>query len=421
VSRAPSVRITTLPTGLRVVTERVPGARSVTSGVWVGVGARDEPPELAGVSHFLEHLLFKGTEDRSARAIAEAVDRVGGDMNAFTTKEYTAYYTRLPAAHMRLGIEILGDVLTAPALRASDVESERQVILEELSMDADSPEDCAHTLLYQSLFPGHPLGWETAGDKDTVAVLATDDVRRFFERWYRPAAMVVAAAGALVHDEVVAEVERRFPSRPGGELPERVRPGEAVVPLAVQRRRTEQAHVAMGFRAVARHDPDREALDVVNHCLGGGMSSRLFDEIREQRGLAYAVYSAPAAYADAGALAVYAGTTPSRVDAVLDLIEAELKRLLAVGLTDDELEVARGYLAGSFVMSLEDPASRMARLGGLLTTSGEIRPVREQLARWRAVAHGDVRRVIDRILAGPPVLAAVGPLTAKGLRARARR
>jgi predicted Zn-dependent peptidase len=188
------------------------------------------------------------------------------------------------------------------------------------------------------------------------------------------------------------------------------------VPLTVRRRRTEQAHLALGFRSVPREDPDREALDVLNHCLGGGMSSRLFDEIREQRGLAYAVYSAPSAYTDAGAFAIYAGTTPTNVDAVLDLIEVELKKLVAAGLTDDDLAVAKGFLTGSYLMGLEDPSSRMARLGGLLTTTGRIPPVAEQLARWEAVDHDAVRRVIERVLGGKRVLAAVGPLTKAALK-----
>jgi predicted Zn-dependent peptidase len=414
--RRTAVSTTTLASGLRVITERMPGARSVATGVWVGVGARDEPAELAGVSHFLEHLLFKGTADRSARQIAEAIDRVGGDMNAYTTKEYTAYYTRLPASDLGLGVEVLGDVLTAPALRDAEVESERQVILEELLMDEDSAEDKVHTLLYESLFPGHPLGRETAGTHETVSSITPDDVRRFFARWYHPASMVVAAAGALDHDTVVAEVERSFRMAPGGDRPHREAPPDGVTKLGVLRRRTEQAHLAVGFRSVPRLHPDREALDVVNHCLGGGMSSRLFDEIREQRGLAYSVYSAPAAYADAGALAVYVGTTPGNVDAVLDLIEVELKRLMATGLSDDDLDVAKGYLAGSYLMGLEDPSSRMARLGAMLVTTGAIRPVTDQVTRWQAVTHDDVRRLIDHVFNGRRAVVAVGPLTKAALR-----
>jgi predicted Zn-dependent peptidase len=409
------VELTVLPSGLRVVTERMPQAHSVAVGAWVGVGARDEPAELAGVSHFLEHLLFKGSLDRSARDIAIAVDRVGGEMNAFTTKEYTAYYTRLPASALGLGLEILGDVLTVPALRDEDVESERQVILEELCLDEDTHDDKVHTLAQSSLFPDHPLGWETAGERSTIAAIAGDDVRRFFSTWYRPEAVVVAAAGALDHDAVVAEVERRFVAPAGGQLPVRRAPGFGVQPLAVQRRSLEQVHLALAYRGVARADTARPALDVVNHILGGGMSSRLFDEIRERRGLAYAVYSTLASYCDAGSLMVYAGTSARQAGEVLSLVDQELARLAEDGPTEDELAVAKGYLTGSFLLGLEDPGSRMARLGTQLTTLRRVRTVAEQVEQYAAVTRADVHAVIERVLAQPRVLAAVGPVTKKAL------
>ena len=289
-----TVELSTLASGLRVVSETIPGALAASAGVWVGVGSRDEPAELSGVSHFLEHLLFKGTQTRPARGIAEAIDRVGGEMNAFTTKEATAYYTRLPAPALALGLEILGDVLTAPALRPADVDSERTVILEELAADDDAPDDRAHVLTLESLFPAHPLGRETAGTRATVAANTADDVRAFFDRWYQPATMVVAVAGPVPHDDVVAQVARCFAAAgPAGERPQRSAPASAVRPLAVLRRSTEQAHLVVGFRGPDRDDPDREALDVLNHSLGGGMSSRLFEEIRERRGLAYSVFSSP--------------------------------------------------------------------------------------------------------------------------------
>jgi predicted Zn-dependent peptidase len=296
----------------------------------------------------------------------------GGEMNAFTAKEYTSYYCRLPAEHVALGIELLGDVLTAPALRDAEVESERQVILEELLMDEDTHEDRVHTLLFASLFPKHPLGRETAGDRKSVAAVRGDDIRSFFSHWYRPSNMVVAAAGHVDHDDIVAEVKRRFAADATIAAPQRHAPRGKVRPLAVLRRGTEQAHIAIGFRGLPRTDPDREALDAVNHVLGGGMSSRLFDEIREQRGLAYAVYSSPVSYADAGALTVYAGTAPSNVDDVLDLVDGELKRMLAEGLDEDDLAVALGYLTGSYVIGLEDTASRMSRLGAQLTVLGRV-------------------------------------------------
>jgi predicted Zn-dependent peptidase len=413
----PSIQISTVR-GLRVATEHVPGARSVCSGVWVGVGARDEPAELAGVSHFLEHLLFKGTAHRSAQDLARAVDRVGGDMNAFTTKEYTAYYTRLPAGAADLGLELLGDVISSPALRDLDVESERQVIAEELAMDDDTPDDKAHSLLADALFPKHPLGRETAGDRTSVASITADQVRSFFGRWYRPANIVVAVAGDVDHADVVAAIER-WPLEPtDAGAPVRTPPGDAIVGFAGLKRSTEQVHVAIGYRAMARRDPDREALDVLNHVLGGGMSSRLFDEIRERRGLAYAVFSGPSFYADAGALSIYAGTSKENLDEVLDCIDTEIDRLVNDGVTDTELDVARGYLSGSYLLGLEDAASRMSRLGGQLTVLGELADVDEQLERFRSVTADDVLRVARRVLTPSRALAVVGPVSTKALRAR---
>jgi predicted Zn-dependent peptidase len=418
--RQPHTDVTQLPSGLRVVTERVPTALSVAAGVWVGVGARDEADELSGVSHFLEHLLFKGTEARSARDIASAVDRVGGDINAFTAKEYTAYYSRVPAEHLPLAVELLGDVLTSPALRDGDVDNERQVILEELAMDDDLPEDVAHRLLAEALFPDHPLGRETAGTAESVEAITPGDVREFFGRWYRPSAMVVAVAGAIDHDDVVTVVEQRFPASEPAPSPARVAPHVEPHPVVVDRRRSEQAQVALGFRGLARLDADREALDVTNHILGGGLSSRLFEEIREQRGLAYAVGSGTSSYADAGALTIAAGTGPGQVPEVLRLIEVELDKLRAGGITPEELDVAVGYLTGAYVMGLEDTGSRMARLGALLTTTGAVRPVAEQVERWRAVTAADVERVIERVLDQPRSLAVVGPVSEAAVRGRRR-
>ena len=303
------VRITQLDSGLTVATERVPWARSVATGVWVGVGARDEPADLSGVSHFLEHLLFKGTEERSAREISATIERVGGDMNAFTSKEYTSYYCRLPEDHLALGLEVLGDVLGRPALRDADVETEREVILEELLMDDDSPDDVVHRDLADALFAGHPLGRETAGERDTVAEIAPDDIREFFERWYRARNMVVSIAGPGDHDDVLAAVRRGFAGIVhGGERPERRCPAPIGASDRVRVDDTEQSHFTVGYRALSRTDDRREALDVLNHALGGGTSSRLFDEVRERRGLAYSVYSAASAYADAGA----SPSTPAR-------------------------------------------------------------------------------------------------------------
>ncbi len=421
VTKRSRIECTQLASGVRVITERMPEASSACVGVWVGVGARDEPEQLSGVSHFLEHLLFKGSDTRSARDIAQAIDRVGGDMNAFTAKEYTAYVTRLPSRHVALGVELLADVLTRPSLRDDDIEAERQVILEELHMDEDTPEDRVHTLVFESLFPKHPLGRETAGSAETIEALAAADIRSFFSERYGPSTFVVSAAGLIEHDDIVAEVESRFgPAHPVA-TSLRAPPAAVTRPLAVLRRSIEQAHVTIGIRSLTRNDPDREALEVLNHVLGGGMSSRLLQTIREDRGLAYAVYSAHSEFCDAGALTIYAAMTPGSVDPVLDLIDEELEHLLTDGITADELDVAVGYLEGSLVLGLEDSGSRMSRLGGSLTVRGHVRTIDEQLARYHAVTLVDVHRVAGRVLTEPRSLAVVGPLAKRALSDRLAR
>jgi predicted Zn-dependent peptidase len=403
------LRITQLDSGLTVATERVPGTLSVATGVWVGVGSRDEPDHLSGVSHFLEHLLFKGTESRSAQELSRGVDRRGGDFNAFTSKEYTAYYCRLPARHAEFCIQLLGDVITRPALRDADVHAERLVILEELAMDDDSPDDVAHRAFAAQMFAGHSLGRDPAGDREHVQAITPDDVRSFFEQHYRSNGMVVTAVGPLEHDELLALVQQAFADvAVGGERVERTAPGAMGQGMVIDDD-TEQVHIVMGGRALPRLDPRREALDVVNHVLGGGLSSRLFEEIRERRGLAYAVYSGVSAYADAGVFQMYAGTQPEHADEVQHLLRDEVAKLVADGITDDELEIAKGYLTGSFELGLEDTGARMARTAGQLITTGAVRDIDEQVQRWAAVDHDAAQAVIRDVLTADPVVVTVGP------------
>jgi predicted Zn-dependent peptidase len=410
-SAAPSeeeVRETRLANGIRLVTERMPEARSVSLGVWVGVGGRDEPGELAGASHFLEHLLFKGTTTRSARQIAEAVDAVGGEMNAFTNREHTAYYTRLPAACVDLGVEILGDVLTDPAFRPHEVEAERHVILEEILMNLDIPEDHVHTLLAEALFPGHPLGREVLGTRATVEAATRDQIADFFGRWYLPRNLVVVAAGAVDHERLADAFSGSLGRVSGGERPVRDVPGVDVEPRVVLDDPTEQVHLAMGWRGVDHFDDDRYALSVANQVLGGGMSSRLFQQVREERGLCYSVYSWASTYADAGSAGVYAGTAPARVAELLSVVDDEVAKLVASGVTENELGVAKGFIEGSLVLGLEDSASRMARLGRSLIARNEIVTVDDQLARIRAVTGDDVGAVAARVYGGDRSLAVIG-------------
>jgi len=403
------LRITTLDSGLTVATERVPGTLSVAAGVWVGVGSRDEPDELSGVSHFLEHLLFKGTDTRSAQELARGVDRRGGDFNAFTSKESTGYYCRLPARHSDFCIELLGDVLTRPALRDDDVNGERQVILEELAMDDDTPDDVVHRRFAAALYEGHALGRDPAGDREHVEAITPEDVRSFFAKHYRAEAMVVAAAGPLPHDEMLAAIEKAFAGvAVGGVRPSRTAPLQTGAGADLNDD-TEQVHIVMGGRGLQRNDPRREALDVVNHVLGGGLSSRLFEEIRERRGLAYSVYSGVSCYADTGGFQLYAGTQPQHRDEVVALMHGELAKLAAEGITDEELDIAVGYLTGAFELGLEDTGARMARTGGQLITTGAVRPIAEQVARWAAVDQAATRAVISDVLAAKPIVVTVGP------------
>ncbi len=401
-----------LPCGIRLVTETMADVRSVAVAYWVGTGSRDEPGELAGASHFLEHLLFKGTERRSAAAIAEDLDEVGGDCNAFTTKEYTTFYVRLLSDHLSLGLDILSDIMWEPALRSDDVEAERAVILDEILMHADEPSDLASERWQSALFPGHPLGRDTLGTASSVQAITREDIRRFLERHYRPSNIVVSVAGDCRHDAVAADLERRFAGTAGGAVPQRTAPGPDVVALDVARRPTEQAHLVYGTRSVNRFDERRWALAVLNHVLGGGLSSRLFQKVREQRGLAYSIWSERAAYQDAGSLAVVVGTAPEHVDEVLRIVGNEFELLATEGVTERELAVAKGNLRAEMLLSGEDSGARMSRIGASLLLHDEVLSVDEVLSRIDTVDRQQVLDAAAELVQSPHALSAVGPFDA---------
>jgi predicted Zn-dependent peptidase len=410
------VRRTVLPGGLRIVTEAVPTVRSVAFGVWVGVGSRDETPAQAGATHYLEHLLFKGTQRRSALEISAAIESVGGEVNAFTAKEFTCYYARVLDEDLPLAVDVMSDLVTSSLVTPEDVESERDVVLEEIAMRDDDPSDAVHELAAERLWGSSPLGRPILGTVDSIGSLSRAVINRYYRRRYRPSSIVVAAAGNLDHTTVVRLVRRAFeragfldgdaapdPARIGGRAP---RAGAGV---AVLDRPIEQANVVLAAPGLARTDERRFALGALNVALGGGMSSRLFQEIREKRGLAYSVYSYSAQYADTGLFGVYVGCQPRKVEQVLALCREVLTDVAEIGLTGDELARGKGQLRGGLVLGLEDTGSRMGRLAKGELVYGEHPSVDELLSRIEAVTLDDVRSVAAELLSRTPVLAVVGP------------
>ncbi|WP_447040335.1 M16 family metallopeptidase [Streptomyces sp. DSM 118878] len=416
-----TVRRTTLPGGLRVVTETLPSVRSATFGIWANVGSRDETPSLNGATHYLEHLLFKGTKKRSALDISSALDAVGGEMNAFTAKEYTCYYARVLDTDLPLAIDVVCDMLTGSLILQEDVDAERGVILEEIAMTEDDPGDCVHDLFAHTMLGDTPLGRPVLGTEDTVNALTADRIRRFYKKHYDPTNLVVAAAGNVDHNKVVRQVRAAFEKsgalRHTDAVPVIPRQGSRSLRTAgrveVVNRKTEQAHVILGMPGLARTDDRRWALGVLNTALGGGMSSRLFQEVREKRGLAYSVYSYTSGFADTGLFGVYAGCRPSQVHDVLKICRDELDQVAEHGLSDDEITRAIGQLAGSTVLGLEDTGALMNRIGKSELCWGEHMSVDDMLARISAVTPDEVREVARDVLGHRPSLSAIGPLKDK--------
>jgi predicted Zn-dependent peptidase len=407
------VHLSTLGSGVRIVTESIPHVRSVSVGFWVGVGSRDERSPVAGVSHFLEHLLFKGTQRRTARQIAEEMDAVGGDINAFTSKEYTCFYAHCLDRDLGLAVDILADMFSSALIRPADVDGERDVVLEEIRMRLDTPDDLVHDVFTHGYYGNHPLGREVIGTEQTITAMTRGQVYRYYKRHYVPANLVIAVAGNVEHDhavELVAETLGELPPAPEPTVQRTPPHGSTRPHVVVRSRPTEQAHLVIGGRGLPRSSERRYAARVLNQALGGGMASRLFQEIREQRGLAYSVYSYHGPHVDAGTFAVYAGTAPHRVHEVLTVVRAELDKVREEGLTAEELKRARGHLAGSMVLSLEDTGSRMHRLGTALVTGSPLLSLDETINAIEAVTADDVSAVAERLLAGPFTLAVVGPL-----------
>lgn len=411
------VRKTVLPSGVRIVTEAIPTTRSAAVGVWVNVGSRDETPAMSGASHFLEHLLFKGTHKRTALDISAEIEAVGGETNAFTTKEYTCYYARVLDADLPLAVDVLCDAVADSILDPADVETERGVILEEIAMHEDEPGDEVHDVFTEAIFgAGTPLGRLISGTEATISPMTRTQINGFYRRRYIAPRIVIAAAGNLDHATVVRLVRKALAGSPldtAPAAPESRRPGKRVRTLpahtVVRTQDTEQAHLVLGGVGIGRLDERRFALGVLNNVLGGGMSSRLFQEIREKRGLAYSVYSYGSQYAEAGLFGVYAGCAPGKVDEVLDLIRTELAAVAGRGATAEEIARGKGMVKGSYVLGLEDTGSRMSRLAKSELLYDDLMGVDELLARVDRVTLDDVNAVAHDLLSQPMSLAVVGP------------
>jgi predicted Zn-dependent peptidase len=413
------VRRTTLPGGLRVVTEHLPAVRSASVGVWVGVGSRDEGATVAGAAHFLEHLLFKATPTRTAGQIAQEMDAVGGELNAFTTKEHTCYYAHVLDSDLELAVDLTADVVLNGRCGTDDVELERDVVLEELAMRDDDPEDALGDVFLSALFGNHPVGRPVLGSVASVSTMTRAQLHSFHLRRYTPERMIVAVAGNVDHDAVVALVRERFgPRLIRGRRAAAARKGTARVPgrpgLALVNRSAEQTHVSLGVRTPGRHWPHRRALAVLNTALGGGLSSRLFQQVRESRGLAYSVYSSVDTFADAGALSVYAACGPERFAEAVAVTAEVLESVARDGITETECQTAKGSLRGGLVLGLEDSGSRMHRIGGGELNYGRQRSIARTLRELDAVTVEEVNAVARRLLRKPCGVAVLGPHRSKG-------
>ena len=416
-----TIRKETLRNGITLLTEGMPHVRSVTIGVWLRRGSRHEPASLNGASHFIEHLVFKGTENRSAREIALAVDSIGGQMDAFTSKEYTCFYAKVLDDHVKDAVDLLSDIVLRPLFDAQELERERKVIVEEIRMVEDAPEELVYDMFSTHFYPGHPLGRPIQGTEGTVGGFSRRRLLRYFRENYVPDNILIVAAGNVRHATLARLLAKTFGRMPrvrkvaSRGLPPRPRGGIVTSP----KKELEQLHLLMGVPAFPERHARRYPLFVLNALLGGTMSSRLFQKVREERGLAYSVYSAVNAFADSGVMMVYAGTSPDKGDELLSVVRDELRDLRDKGPSAREVEVAKEHLKGSLMLSLESTSSRMSNLARQEMYHRRTFSMTEILERLNRVTRADVHRMARKVFRpGTPALAAVGRIrTLKAVRA----
>jgi len=411
-----SVKRSVHSSGLRIVTEEVPSVRSAAVGIWVNVGSRDEAPATAGASHFLEHLLFKGTTSRTALEISSSIESVGGEMNAFTSKEYTCFYARVIDTDLPMAIDVVSDLITSSIVTALDVDAERKVVLEEIAMRDDDPSDLVHDLFSDTYYGDTAIGRPILGTIDSIKGMSRNTVFNYYKKKYLPQDLVVAVAGNIKHKRVVAMVEEalsrdNFLDELGAPV---LRPNTPVKNSKQQSvgllyKKSEQAHMFYGMEGVARADDRRFAMGVLSAALGGGMSSRLFQEIREKRGLAYSVYAYAQQFAGSGVLGFYAGCNPTKAIEVVEIIRSVLSDVADNGMTHEEIERAKGAVRGSLVLSQEDSGSRMSRIGKNEIVYGQVMDFDDILKAISRVSATDIREIAGEFLVKTPTLALVGP------------
>lgn len=398
----------TLPNGLRIIAERIPHFRSVSVGLWVGSGSQYETRQQGGISHFIEHMLFKGTSKRSAREIAEAMDAVGGQLNAFTSKECTCFYAKVVDENLPLAMDVISDIVLHSLFNPQELEKEKGVILEEISMAEDSPEDLVSELIMQAQYGDQTLARPILGTEESVSALNRAKLLKYYRKFYRPENAVLALAGNYEWDAVLKLTTECLGSWERGEPGPtyRTRPSK---PQVIRREKDiEQLHLTLGFPGVPQDSDDIYPLSILNSVLGGAMSSRLFQTIREERGLAYTVYSYPASYSDSGIFAVYAGTSIEHGQQVLQLIRQEIERIVRDGLTMQEFEQARAQLKGSYILGLESTSSRMNALGRRKLLLNSEQTEEEVIAKIDAITYDQVFQLTRRLLSAKPSVALVG-------------
>lgn len=404
-------RKSVLPNGIRVISESIPYVKSATLGIWVGTGARNEENYNHGVSHFIEHLMFKGTEKRTAKDIAETVDAVGGQLNAFTAKEYTCYYLKVLDNHLELAMDVLSDMLLASKYDADDINREREVVLEEVHMYEDSPDELVHDLYLNKIWPKHPLGRNILGTSEAIGRFDRDLVLEYYRNFYTPDNIVIAAAGNLTHEMLEQLAEKYFGKMQGAKKNCSAFPPTIAPVCTVQNKDTEQVHLCLGTVSVPQDSPSIYVMHILNNILGGGISSRLFQSIREERGLAYSIYSYQSSYSDCGLFTVYAGTRPGNINQVIDLILQNIVELKNTGISVGELTKTKEQLKGSLLLGLESSSSRMSRIGKMEITLGRYTTLDDVVAKIEKVSVDDLAQIMQTIFAANTLsYAALGPL-----------